>query len=153
MLRIIGVFSDRKDAENAERIRIASDVGNLCNLTAGGDGLSPEDMRKLLLRPDVILRRKEGQKRRWSNPNEREHLSKKLKEVWTTAERLEKHLAFHKGSKRPGATSKFVGVSRLKNDRWRARHRDNGKVTDLGCFDTEEAAATAVKQYGYSECL
>lgn len=46
--------------------------------------------------------------------------------------------------KKPGASSKFVGVTRRTDTgKWDAQIKDFGKRTHLGCFTSEEAAARA----------
>jgi hypothetical protein len=48
--------------------------------------------------------------------------------------------------KKPNCASKYIGVSKTKNNTWVARIRHNKKRIDIGIFKTEEAAALAYNE-------
>ena len=49
----------------------------------------------------------------------------------------------HRNRRKPYGSSRFLGVSKCRNDRWRAQIKADGRVVHLGTFRDEVEAAVA----------
>lgn len=139
---------------NAEEIRyIAAARGSLgmalVNGTDGGDGLtnpSPETREKLrrAITPERAAFLGNLNRGRKLSRAERTRISEKNLGRKLTPEQRKAGAEARRGLKRPGSSSRFIGVFKnagLKN--WVAEMRVGGKKLHLGCFPVEADAARA----------
>jgi hypothetical protein len=131
-MKICGVYAGEQDAFAAERAKIIglrSDGARLTNLTKGGDGFTPSQLKEM-----------------YEDPAQRERASRQVRAQWACPEFAEKRRRSMRGVKKRNAASQYVGVGYAKSKlRWSASYRFEGSPNrkHLGYYATEQEAVEA----------
>jgi hypothetical protein len=152
IMRIEGCFKSSVEMYKAEVQRIlhykklGADLTNLC---PGGFGGDSNTLKRFRWTPEARQKQAAQSKERWRDPEYRARITEFLRE------RFEANKEYHTnclvagnksrtGSKRPGASSSYVGVLKHRaTDKWQAEHNE----TYLGLYETEEEAKCAIERH------